>query len=174
MRIKVTVTMCLIFALAVEGAESKAGLAEVAAGAGVQHARNTPHEWGSGIAGFGKRLGSAFGTHFVKVGIQLPVAAIRHEAVGYRPLRAGGFRPRLKHALLSTVVTRKTTTGKQTVALGRISGTVGSGFISRLWQPARLRTVSSGISSSGTTFGVDAGRHVVQEFWPEIRHPLKR
>jgi len=31
----------------------------------------------------------------------------------------------------------------------------------------------SGFASGGITLGVDAGMHVIREFWPEIRHPHK-
>jgi hypothetical protein len=109
----------------------------------------------------------------VKNTIEFGVASLRHEEMGYRPSGRQGFGPRLKYALLSTVITRKTTTGDQTVATGRISGDIGGGFISRLWQPVRLHTVASGVSTSGILLGVDAGTHVVREFWPEIRHPHK-
>jgi len=78
---------------------------------------------------------------------------------------------RMKYALVSTVVTHKTTTGKRTPALGRISGDFGSGLISRAWQPARLHTLGSGLATGGIMLGVDAGSNVVREFWPEIRHP---
>ena len=139
--------------------------------AGVQHLRNSPHEWGQGIGGFGKRVASGFGQHVVKNSIQYPIAAFRHEELGYRPSGKKGFGPRLGYALTSTVITHKTTNGKKTVAAGRISGAVGSGFISRAWQPARLHTVSSGAASAGVMLGVDAGNNVVREFWPEIRHP---
>jgi hypothetical protein len=141
------------------------------ASAGIQQLRNSPHEWGQGIKGFGKRVGSAFGQHVVKNSIQYPVAAIRHEELGYRLSGKKGFRPRLTYALTSTVITHKTTNGKKTVAAGRISGAMGSGFISRAWQPARLHTFSSGAASGGVMLGVDAGHNVVREFWPEIRHP---
>jgi hypothetical protein len=145
--------------------------ARVGAGAAIQHARNSPHEWGGGVAGFGKRLGSAFGQHVVKNSIQFGVASVRHEELGYRRSGKQGFGPRMKYALVSTVVTHKTTTGKRTPALGRISGDFGSGLISRAWQPARLHTVGSGLATGGIMLGVDAGSHVVREFWPEIRHP---
>jgi hypothetical protein len=102
------------------------------------------------------------------------VAAVRHEELGYRPSGKRGFGPRLKYALISTVVTRKTTTGKKTFASGRLSGAMGSGFISRLWLPARFHTISSGIATGGVLLGVDAGTHVAREFWPEIRHPGQR
>ncbi len=150
---------------------SKQAAIHTGASAGVQHLRNSPHEWGQGIGGFGKRVASGFGQHVIKNSIQYPVAAIRHEELGYRPSGKKGFGPRLGYALSSTVVTHKTTNGKKTVAAGRISGAVGSGFISRAWQPARLHTVSSGAASAGVMLGVDAGNNVVREFWPEIRHP---
>ncbi len=151
----------------------KSAAVKTGASATLQHLRNSPREWGQGISGFGKRVGSAFGQHIIKNTIQYPVAAIRHEELGYRPSGKKGFGPRLGYALTSTVVTHKTTTGKKTLAAGRISGAFGSGFISRAWQPARLHTFSSGAASGGAMLGVDAGTHVIREFWPEIRHPRK-
>ncbi len=77
----------------------------------------------------------------------------------------------MESALVGTVVTRKTNTGKRTVTSGRISGKVGAGLISRAWQPARQRTVSGRLATGGIMMGADATSNVVQEFWPEIRHP---
>jgi hypothetical protein len=149
-------------------------VARAAAGAAITQATNTPHEWGQGAAGFGKRLGSAFAKHGVKVAIQYPVARLRHEALGYQRSDQTRFGPRLRHALLATVITQKTTTGKKTLATGEISGAIGSGLISRLWQPASVRTVSAGFGSAGITLAADAGSNVLREFWPEIRHPHRR
>jgi hypothetical protein len=146
-------------------------LVRTAAGAALQQARNSPHEWGRTLSGFGKRAASGFGKHAINTSVEYAVAAARHEDLRYYPPREGGFGPRLRHALVSTVVTRKTTNGERTVAAGRISGSVASGFISRLWQPASLRTAGSGASSAGIALGADAGANVVREFWPEIRHP---
>src|SRR5215471_16278215 len=77
--------------------------------AGIQQLRNSPHEWGGGMFGFGKRFGSAVGEHVVKNTIQFGVASVRHEELGYRRSGKRGFGPRLKYALVSTVITRKTT-----------------------------------------------------------------
>ncbi len=145
-------------------------LARAAAGAGITQATDTPHEWGQGVAGFGKRLGSAFGKHLVHKSIEYPVARLLHEELGYRRSNQHGFRRRLRYALLATVITRKTTTGRKTVAGGEIAGAFGSGLISRLWQPASVRGVSYGFLSGGITLGVDAGTNVLREFWPDIRH----
>lgn len=145
-----------------------------AARAGVGQALNTPKEWGRGPAGFGKRVASGFATHVVKNTIEFPIAAARHEDLRYHPSTKKGFGPRLEHALVSTVVTNKTTTGKRTVASGRISGAIGSGLISRAWQPAAARTVGAGFASAGVTLGAQAGANVAQEFWPRHKKHYAR
>jgi len=142
-----------------------------AATAGFRQARNVPHEWGQGGAGFGKRFASAFGTHVVNNSIRYSVAGIRHEELGYTPSGKQGFLPRLKYALESTVITHKTTTGEKTIAAGNISGAFGSGLISRAWQPASTGSLASGIGSGGVMLGVDAATHVAREFWPHHHHP---
>jgi hypothetical protein len=149
----------------------KGAMLGVGAGAVIGEIHNTPHEWGQGAAGFGKRLGSSFAGHLVKNGIKYPVAYIRHEELSYRPSGKQGFMPRLTYALESTVVTRKTNTGKRTVAAGEISGVLGSGLISRLWMPASAHTLAAGFSSAGITLGADAGLNVAKEFWPRHGKP---
>jgi len=142
-------------------------------GAAVNQANDTPREWGQGAAGFGRRVGSAFGKHLVHKAIQYPIARLRHEEFTYHPSGKVGFGPRLKYALVGTVATHKTTTGQRTMAAGQITGAIGSGLISRLWQPASVSSIASGFASGGITLGVDAGLNVVKEFWPEIRHPRR-
>lgn len=158
----------------VKHAFGPAPIARTVGGALIGQWNDTPSEWGQGMSGFGKRVASGFGKHLVKVGIQYPVAQFRHEALGYRRSGLEGFRPRLQYALVSVVITRKTTTGKKTLATGEIAGNMGSGLISRLWQPASVASIGSGFTSAGITFGADAAGNVVQEFWPEIRHPRRR
>ncbi len=145
-------------------------LARTAAGALITHATNTPSEWGQGTAGFGKRFASGLGKSLVKTGIQFPVAYFRHEAIGYRRSNLEGAGPRLRYALLSTVYTHRTTTGERTVAAGEIAGALGSGLISRLWQPPSTATLASGFASAGIAIAADAGFNVLREFWPDIRH----
>jgi hypothetical protein len=145
-----------------------------AAGAGITQSKGTPYEWGGGAAGYARRFGSAFGKHIVKSSIQYSIARLRHEELGYRPSGKEGVGPRLRYALVSTVITRKTTTGKRTVSTSEIAGVLGGGLISRWWQPASLHTVASGFGSAGISLGADASYNVVREFWPEIRHPRRR
>lgn len=137
----------------------------------IQHIRVRPEEWGSNAAGFGKRYASSFAHHLVKGSVQYSLAKALHEDLKYYPSQAKGFRPRVGHALLSTVYARKTNGPGETIATARISGEVAGGFLSRLWQPASMRTVASGFTSTGISFAVDAGINTLREFWPEIRHP---
>jgi hypothetical protein len=142
--------------------------------AGVGQLRNSPKAWGQGAEGFGKRFASGFAGHIVNSSITYGVAHALHEDLHYYPSNKQGFGPRLGYALESTVITHKTDTGDKTVAVGRISGAVGSGFISRFWQPVALHTFASGITSAGVSLGAQAGTNVIREFWPEIRHPRSR
>jgi hypothetical protein len=148
-----------------------ASVARSAAAGGFDQALTNPYEWGGGIEGFGRRFASALGTHVVRSTIHFTVGKLLHEELDYRASGKQGFGPRLKYALVSTVVTRKTTTHKRTVAVGEIAGITGSGFISRLWHPVAYHTVSSGFAATGVGFAVEAGMNVLHEFWPEIRHP---
>jgi hypothetical protein len=141
-----------------------------AAGAGVTQGTNTPAEWGPGAAGFARRFASAFGKHIVGNVIRYPVSRMFHEEITYRRSGEHGFFRRTRYALLSTVITHKTTTGHRTLYKGELAGAVGSGLISRLWQPASTRTIALGFSSAGTSLAVDAGIRVLREFWPDIRH----
>jgi hypothetical protein len=141
------------------------------AGAAINQANDTPHEWGQGMVGFGRRFASAFGKHIVHKTIQDPVSKLLHEELSYHRSGQERFAPRLKAALLGSVIRHKTTTGKSTVAVGEISGAFGSGLISRLWQPASTGSLAMGFESGGITLAIDTGMNVVKEFWPEIRHP---
>ncbi len=148
----------------------KRAVVSVGAHAALGEALDRPKQWGRGPAGFGKRLASGMATHVVKNSIQFGVAAARHEDLRYYPSTDRRFGPRLRHALVSTVVTRKTTTGRKTVASGRISGALGAGLISRAWQPAAVRTVAGGFASGGILLGGDAAMNVAREFWPRKKH----
>ena len=146
----------------------KKAIAPVASGVIGREIINSPHQWGRGASGFAKRAGTSFGTNVIKNSIQYPIAAVRHEDLHYYRSDKKGFFPRLNHALVSTVVTRKTTNGKKTAATGRIAGSVGSGIIASSWAPAGF-SVAGGAATGGISLGVAAGTNVAREFWPR-RH----
>jgi hypothetical protein len=125
-------------------------------GAGVAQLRH-----GGGAAGFGKRVGSGFTAHAVKTTVEHAVAAPLHEDLHYHRSTKRGFGPRMRHALVSTVVTRNTRNGKRTPAAGRVAGHAAAGALSQAWLPA-----ATGASTAGIGLGADAGANVAREFWP--------
>lgn len=135
---------------------------------------DVPKRWGRSWAGFGKGAASRSATHVVATAIKYPIAAARHEDLIYLPSNQTGFGPRMGHAFLiiSTVITQKTTTGKNTIASGRITGAFGSGLISRLWQPAASKSIGLGFASGGICLAADAGINVAKEFRPRHKKPV--
>ena len=59
----------------------------------IQHARNAPMEWGSGLAGLTRRYASAFGQHLVNASVQFGVAMALHEDIRYYPSDKAVFAP---------------------------------------------------------------------------------
>jgi hypothetical protein len=110
-----------------------------------------------GTHNFGHNLAQAAESHVVKNTVQYGVAGIRHEDLHYHKSTQRGFVPRLRHALVSTVVTHKTTNGKKTVAAGRISGAAAAG------------AVAGSAATGGVSLGATAGTNVAREFWPHKR-----
>lgn len=149
-------------------------LAGIAASATFGQATNRPHEWGRGAAGFGKRLASGAAHYVVKDGIQRGVGAALHEEQNnYVRANKPGFGPKLKSAAENTFWVKHKNSNKRYPAVGRLSGDFGSGMISRLWQPARLHTVSSGLATGGISLGADFGWNLAREYMPE-HHESKR
>jgi hypothetical protein len=143
----------------------KGALAGVAAGAGVAQVRRKPGKWGGGAAGFGKRAGAGMATHAVATTVEHAVAAPLHEDLHYHRSTKKGFTPRLEHALVSTVVTSNTKTGKHTPAVGRISGHAAAGAVSQ-----GVLVGAGGASTAGIGLAADAGANVVREFVPRRHH----
>lgn len=154
-----------------KGVAGGRAIAGSAASAGFGQLRNRPREWGQGAGGFVKRFGSSLGQHVLKGSIEMGVAAIHHENLRYQPSNRQGFWPRTRYAVKSTFIVPKTNRpGKKTVALGRVSGNIGAGLISRAWQPASSAGLGAGLATGGIGLGADVGVNMAREFWPR-KHP---
>jgi len=145
-----------------------------AASAGIGQLRNSPHEWGQGVAGYAKRFGSSMAHRAVSSTIEFGVGALRHEDPRYYHSGKQGFWPRTKYALMSTVLVHREGHEKRSVAVGRISGAVGGGLISRAWQPASSAALGLGVASAGISLGATAGFNMAREFWPDIHRHFHR
>ena len=139
----------------------------IGASAAMSQATNSPHEWGRGGPGFAKRLGSGAAHYVVKDTIQRGVGGLLHEERdNYVRANKPGFGPKFKSAAENTFWVRHKNSNKRYPAVGRLSGDFGSGMVSRLWQPARLHTVSSGLATGGISVGADFGYNLAREYMP--------
>jgi hypothetical protein len=139
----------------------KRAVGGVVAGAGINQLRHHPRNYGGGIAGFGKRVGSGFATNAVGKTVEHGLAAKLHEDLHYRRSNKRGVGPRLGYALKSTVITRNTHTGKATPAAGRIAGHAASGALAQ-----GVLAAGSGAATAGVGLAADAGANVAREFIP--------
>lgn len=146
---------------------------ETVPGAGSDHARNFPKQWGRGIDGLGMRLASQYGQFLVSEGIAMGMSSIHREDPRYYRRAEGPFGRRLGHALSSAVLTRNTH-GRRTIAIGQIVGVYGSWGIATLWNPPDQRSFN-GIAFYGSIgLSMKAGSNVFREFWPDVRKKLKK
>jgi hypothetical protein len=132
-------------------------------------ARDSPHEWGRGIDGFGKRAGNAFAKRTIKAGAELTASGWTHEDLHYHRLGAGSVWTRVAHAVAATYWVPRDDGPGHTLAAGRIAGTLAAPQVARLWMPDRLATFGAAMQASGATVGLDVGPNIVYEFWRRRR-----
>ncbi len=78
-----------------------------AVGAGISQWENAPPEWKQGAEGYGRRFGSDFGIAAVSTTTRYALAeAFREDTLYYR-CACKGFFPRLSHAVVSTLISRR-------------------------------------------------------------------
>jgi hypothetical protein len=150
---------------------SPEGLIGPVLGASIGQADNTPHEWGQGAAGFGTRLGSAYGRSIIARTIALGVATVDREDSRFVPSGESGVWHRTRHAIVGTFVSR-TESGGRMPAISRFLGVYGAGFIANAWEPPSQDHSAQALERGSTALLSSVGWHVFEEFWPDIRHTL--
>ena len=135
-----------------------------AARAGVGQLRNTPHEWGQGAEGFGRRYGSGYAQRIIGQTIENGLAFGLHEDNRYFRSEKHGL-GRLGYAIASVLLTRHDD-GSRFISISGIGGAAGSAFISRAWQPRSISSMGNGARSFGIGMGVRAGLNIGREFLP--------
>ncbi|MEO8594780.1 MAG: hypothetical protein ABI759_15790 [Candidatus Solibacter sp.] len=147
----------------------KGPLAKTLVSATFNEIRDSPHEWGRGWEGFGKRAGNSFGQRAIKATVELGVSEWTHEDLHYRRLGEGPIFRRIRHAAVTTFWVRRDNGEGSTLAAGRISGAFAAGTISRAWMPDRVATFGAGMETFGSSLGLDVGFNLFREFWPRKR-----
>jgi len=144
-----------------------------AAGAGIEQAVNSPKEWGGGAEAYGWRVGNVFAQHVIRETLQYGLSATLHEDNRYFASQLNGFFPRVKYAVMSTLLARRDN-GSRTFSFSRIGGAAGGAFISREWQPHSTNSAGDGAEAFGITIGAQMGFNVFREFWPDMKRHFHR
>jgi hypothetical protein len=146
---------------------------EMAAYAGVLHAMDMPREWGQGAAPYGKRVASAAGATAIRNAFSFVLDSSLREDPRYWRAGHGNFFVRIGHATRATLLTR-TDRGGARFAAWRFGSALGAAYLSNVWYPDRLNTLSSGVEQGGATIGLDLLGNLASEFWPDVKHKLFR
>jgi len=92
-------------------------IAGAAVAAGVDQFGNDPPEWNQGLEGYSKRLGSNFGIVAISTTTRYALAeAFREDTLYYRCECTGLF-PRVRHAMVSTLIARRGDDGHRVFSL---------------------------------------------------------
>jgi len=115
--------------------------------AGLNQARNTPHEWGQGAQGYGQRFGSVYGQHLIGATVGNTIAFGLHEDNRYFKSRRTGI-GRLSYAITSVLLARHDD-GSRFISFSAIGGGAAGAFISRAWQPPSTNSAGDAAVSFG-------------------------
>jgi len=139
------------------------------AGAAIGQWRDSPHEWGQGGTGFGRRLASSYAQHLTTDSLLFATSSLLHEDNRYVPSRSAGVKARIAYALKSAFQARHDD-GSVHFSISRISSMAGSSLISRTWQPPSSGKLSSAGINFGSALGSAMRFQVAREFLPFLWH----
>ena len=134
-----------------------------AASAGLSQLNDHPTEWGQGAQGYARRFDNAYAKTIINQTMVLGISSALHEDNRYIRSGQGGFGPRLKYAVASSFLARRDD-GTRRVSISRIGGTVGTAFISRIWQPPSTGSVGDATFGISISMGTQVAFNVAREF----------
>ena len=137
-------------------------------------AKNAPPEWGGGMGGYGKRIGSRYG----QFAIQNTLVSGGNLLLGYEPryerCECSGAWARLKHAMVRNFVTYDRTEHNRRPQLAMYAGAMGAGMAASLWKPEQSKVWVEGYQSMITQAAFGSFSNTLGEFAPEIGRLLGR
>ena len=131
------------------------------------------HSFGQGMAGYGKRFGSAYGDQMIGNMFQEGIIpALFHQDPRYFRLGEGSKRHRTFYAL-SRVMVARMDSGHQTFNFSEWGGAAAAAAISNAYYPD-TRNANDNLERLLTSVATDAFSNVAKEFWPDIKHYFQR
>ena len=126
---------------------------------------NAPPEWGQGAAGYGRRFGSDFGIAVVGTTTRYGLAEALKEDTLYYRCQCGGFFPRLRHALVSSVTGRRGMDGHLVFSVPAVSAPyAGTMTAVMAWYPDRF-SAKDGFRMGNYALLAYAGENIGLEFF---------
>jgi hypothetical protein len=135
----------------------------------LDQATGTPYEWGGGMEGFGKRLGSRLLSSTIQGNIQAALAVPLREDVRYISSGKGSTGHRILHAVVFSFLTYNNH-GHATLNIANLTGYYASTAISTTWVPTSESLGRYTFVHGSETIGLSIPVNVLQEFWPDLTH----
>ncbi len=136
--------------------------------------RNSPEQWGQGIDGYAKRIGSRHVQFIVQNSLSAAgFAALRWEP-RYDRCRCEGFWPRTRHAAVRNFVTYDKTEKGLRPQLIPYAAAFAGGAIAATWQPGNPNLSVKGYQGAISQVGVGIGVNWLAEFAPEILKVVRK
>ena len=138
--------------------------------AGIDQARGEPHDWGGGLAGYGRRYAARYG-EFV---VQNSLVAGGDALLGYEPrydfCRCDGFWRRTRHAISRNFVAYNRTERELRPQVPMYAGAFAAGLLYNTWLPGHHNIGKGGAYSMLSQAGIGSGYNFVSEFALDILH----
>ena len=148
---------------------SSQALFETFPGAAFDEARNFPKQWGRGINGFGKRVGSQYGQFALGEAIEFGISAFHREDPRYFRMPEATIGKRIRHSLISGVWVRSADGTHNTLAVARLANVYGSWAIATSWNPPEQRSFTKIMTYGSLGLGIKTSTNLFREFWPDIK-----
>jgi hypothetical protein len=142
--------------------------------AGISQAQNSEPLYGQGALGYGRRYRTAFADNTIgnfMTGAVLP--SMLRQDPRYFQLGKGGFWRRTGYAFSRLLITR-TDSEQSQFNYSELAGNAICAGIAVSYRPAQDRSFSNTLTIWGTQIMWDGVSNETKEFWPDIRHWLRR
>ena len=126
-----------------------------------------PQEWRDGGAGFGRNYAAYFARHGAGGLTHFAVADIVREDPRYHPSASTNPAFRFVHALAFTIVD-KSDSGRNTLAVANLSGSLVGGFIGETFYPYGFNDPTHSLQRSLLELGNFGAHNLTAEFAPEL------
>jgi hypothetical protein len=132
---------------------------------------NQHPQFGQGMAGFGKRLGTGYADQAMgNMMTESIYPSLLHEDPRYFRRGTGTVKSRTFYALTRIFVTR-TNSGGRRFNFSEVLGNATGVAISNLYY-SDTRSVDENVEKLATQLATDAASQVLKEFWPDIKRKL--